>query len=124
MNSLSWLLYAADVFGSVNNSAGILVLVSAFVALVSAFVFLPMLDCGATDEQLGANRKILKTSIIVFLSMLCVKAIFPSENTIYAIAASEMGEKALATPTATKAMKALDHWLDKQIDDKPQDMAQ
>jgi len=121
MNSLSWLLYLADVFGSVNSTAGILVFVSGFVALVSAFAYLPLIDCDADDGAFSVNRKILKTAIVVFLSMLCVKAICPSENTVYAIAASEMGEKALATPTATKAMKALDHWLDKQIDDKPQD---
>lgn len=40
----------------------------------------------------------------------------PTRDTVLAIAASEMGERALQTPTAGKAFKALDSWLDKQID--------
>lgn len=46
--------------------------------------------------------------------------VVPSSDTVYAIAASEMGERVLSSPTAGKALKALDHWLDRQIDDEPQ----
>lgn len=44
----------------------------------------------------------------------------PSSKTIYAIAASEMGEEVLASPTADKAHKALDAWLDDQIKEHQQ----
>lgn len=39
----------------------------------------------------------------------------PQKNTVYAIAASEVGEEVLKSETADKAMTALNAWLDRQI---------
>lgn len=50
--------------------------------------------------------------MIVVLSL--TGAVLPSRDTMYAIAASQVGEQALKTPLAEKAEKALEAWLNKQ----------
>lgn len=88
-------------------------------------------DDGVTDDKLDQyiidaethrNKAVRGVKIRTFVA-LAVGAIFwttavalPAKDTVLAIAASEMGERALNTPTAGKAFKALDAWLDKQID--------
>jgi len=49
-------------------------------------------------------------SVVLFL----MAALIPSKETMYAIAASELGEKLLHTETVSKAQKALEAWLDSQ----------
>lgn len=52
------------------------------------------------------------TMFLYFASFLV-----PPQETFYAIAASEMGEEIVKSETAGKAMKALDAWLDRQIEE-------
>lgn len=83
----------------------------------------PPEDLDAYIDELKADTKKavfgvkLRTALGLIVGMLFwVGAVaLPSRETVLAIAASEMGERALQTPTATKAFKALDAWLDKQI---------
>ena len=120
MNNLSWLIYLGGVSGSL---AVILVLTAiTLVAITSVFVLY-----GATkkeyenqtdpewimghDLQAKALKKIFPWSLVC----LVLFAFMPSQNTVYAIAASELGEKALNTPIAAKTAKAIEAWLDKQI---------
>ncbi len=42
-------------------------------------------------------------------------ALMPGKDTVYAIAASQVGEQVLTTPLAAKAEKAIEGWLDKQV---------
>lgn len=66
-----------------------------------------------TGWQVGKGY--FKLGIIAALVIIPV----PSKDTIYAIAASEMGERALASPTGDRAVKALNAWLDRQIAREP-----
>ena len=111
MNTLSWLLYLANVVGSL----GILMSIGGFgllfFALISAFI-------STISEYDGPFNKppVWKPKIMIIGSiLLLVSSFIPSSNTVYAIAASEMGEQALNTTTATKTFKALDAWLDNQL---------
>ena len=49
------------------------------------------------------------------IALVVVSLAVPSKDTVYAIAASEVGEEIVKSETAGKAVKALNAWLDKQI---------
>lgn len=66
--------------------------------------------CAANGDTLPHWKALLCAG----MAMILVTAILPSKDTVYAIVASEYGEKLLHTQTAGKAEKALDAWLDKQ----------
>lgn len=114
MNQLSWLLYAADVVDSLNATAAIV-----FVSTVVATLFAAVLaSAHVVDHEEENSRRWAGIAKRCGLTALCIAlatAPIPSKDTIYAIAVSEMGEQALATPLAGKATKALEAWLGKQI---------
>lgn len=107
MNSLSWMIYAA---GAVGNLSQVAVLVAVFGSMLGGACF----AFGKAQEvpQLAMWGK--RTAIIALVAAII--AIFtPTSNTIYAIAASEMGEEVLISETGGKAVEALNAWLDRQI---------
>ena len=140
MNSLSWLLYLAGVSGNFTalfGWVGLLIIIGGVGMFYNSVAFKAdsqsdieprygMTEDGAYFKQRKADKEsALQTSkslgfwgkfcIITALVMWILGAALPSKETVYAIAASEMGEELLKTPTAAKATKALDAWLDKQI---------
>ena len=104
MNSLSWLLYLADVVSKLS----VISIVVTGISLTIVFIWFLV----PTDD--GEARTAAKFAIGALVAAV-IAALLPSKETVYAIAASEMGEELLKTPTAAKATKALDAWLDKQI---------
>lgn len=116
MNQLSWLLYFADVAGSLNFILSVITIVS-FIVVAICLVAVPMSEGHVLDDD---NRPkwlhiIRMFAIFWFLSFI-VGAIIPSKETVYAIAASEVGEQVITSPTGQKVAKALEAWLDRQID--------
>lgn len=103
MNSLSWLLYLADMASSLNTISVVVIGICLCIAFIWFF---------ATE---GEQAKTAGKFMIAALIAAVIAALLPSKETVYAIAASEMGEELLKTPTSAKATKALDAWLDKQI---------
>lgn len=140
MNSLSWLLYLAGVsenFGWLLFWLGFLVIIGGVVLYCFSF---SLKEAGrrelndyyyrdetsdkykqAVADKASAAKQGASVSVWGRTLMGCglaawfLAAAAPSKETVYAIAASEMGEELLKTPTATKAVKALDAWLDKQL---------
>jgi hypothetical protein len=107
MNKLSWLIYLADVAGDLKAlliAVSLLCGIGAFVAWLIAWF---------EEKPLGirSSRTLLLIGVTVALPAMFV----PRQTTMFAIAASEMGERAIQTPTGDKAIKALDAWLDRQI---------
>lgn len=124
MNSLSWLLYLADVFGDLEVVMWILAVplgAGGGIFLVATIISLAE---GDNEEIAKVMRRL--TGWIIFAFILCsvMIAVIPSKTTMYAVAASEMGEELMKTPTATKAVKALDAWLDKQIAETTKEASQ
>jgi hypothetical protein len=113
MNSLSWVLYLADIVGGLANGA-----IAVCIVLALAALMVPMIMDGYDEKE--ARNKVMKRLAIVFGICASIAVFVPSKNTIYAIAASEYGAEALKTPEATKARQALNAWLDKQIEQKPE----
>lgn len=130
MNNLSWLIYAADVADGIGTAHAIVLLGCILVSVAGVVVWFTN-DPGESvyswqDKDLTIASRHRARSIVeraakhvglTFFAALIVAVIVPSQTTIYAIAASEMGEEVLKSPAATKAMKALDAWLDRQIND-------
>lgn len=130
MNQLSQLLYFG---GVVHNIGTLLIFLGVFqAALAVAFwcLYSAKYEDGKNvwrykdgEEQI-ACRKRLQPSLWppVLLTPLCIiwftaAALCPSQETVYAIAASQMGEQVIKSPIGGKAEKALEAWLDKQIAD-------
>lgn len=127
MNNLSWLIYSAHVAGSLRN-----VLLITFIAffVISCVIFIqgsnfrddaPTRNYLCDDTWIKGVKLQVKAAKLFLLSLfICLvpRIIIPSEDTIYAIAASETGEQALKSPIATKIGKSLENWLDKQLSEE------
>jgi hypothetical protein len=129
MNELSWMLYLADVANSAGATfavAGFLIFLWASIVTICrlAYITAPSYTAGSKYEaewKSIADFWHTKTGSLprLFLSaflLLVVNVMTPSKETIYAIAASEVGENILTSGTVSKAHKALDKWLDKQLE--------
>lgn len=122
MNQLSWLLYLGNVVGNLGPlfgiSAFIIICVSIVVWILSAVAGDPYPN--ESELELRKSLKKYRVPLAVIGFVLAISAAFcPSSDTVYAIAASQVGESVLKTPTALKAEKAIDAWLDRQINTKP-----
>lgn len=119
MNTLSWLLYVADVvdsagwrFGEVTFFAGMLCLMSLF-GCILINNFYPRRDNIDDDgsryssENVAAQKnykivsKLCKTSTIVFVVFWLLGIVTPERETVLSIAASEAAEEVVTTPEAT-----------------------
>ena len=114
MNNLSWLLYAAEVSGNLQEMFQAFVVLS--VIGVAFWVFTSLMWKTDTPNENFAPfwRKIGYFFVSAALVSAVLSAVVPSKDTVYAIAASEMGEQAIQTPLAKKAFNALSAWLDRQ----------
>lgn len=118
MNSISWFLYIADVVG---NLRGLLVGVA--IACI-AFCVLCLIGQGIAEGELSENCpnmwkrwwQCAPTAVIFLLIAIFI----PSQNTLYAIAASEVGERVVKNEKvqdiASDATKALHQWIKRQIE--------
>lgn len=101
MNSLSWFLYLTDVVDSLGFwlrlAAGVLV-VSTVASVGLSWV---AADSGDTKIAKAALRYALRTGIVGFIFVLAA-TIVPGKQTLYMIAASEIGDRLSKTETATE----------------------
>ncbi len=111
MNQLSWLLYWGDVLGNLRVVLGIL----AVVACIAGFIIIVMYYDGDLYKDKKTKYQLAAQLIITSVICMIVASFAPSSTTIYAIAASEIGQCARQTPLAGKAEQALESWLTKQI---------
>jgi ABC-type transport system involved in cytochrome bd biosynthesis fused ATPase/permease subunit len=118
MNSLSWMIYVADVAGTVKTTCSVF-LIGTLVVFVVLIIFAPLI-ASMVEDFFDLVQKAVKPALITIAIVGVVNVVTPSTNTIYAIAASELGEEALKSSTATKAQQALDAWLEKQIEQPEQ----
>jgi hypothetical protein len=108
VNSTLWLLYLADVV------AGLQVVIGIGAGIALLYAGAARLFTAIDEEPCPAS---VKPAIMVGVVAALTCAIIPSQTTLYAIAAANLGEKALETPTGDKAIRALNAWLDRQIAD-------
>lgn len=121
MNELSWLIYAADVAGDANavcafifyGGCAALAIYSVFKGIAKAITY----EFGGDDPVTPSVAKVGKALLLPVVIAGAIGVIAPGRETLYAIAASEMGERVIESETAGKAVAALNVWLDRQISD-------
>jgi len=139
MNSLSWLLYWADVLPSLSSWLAFLsFLLFVIFALAIGLGYGMMSDAGEIQKKWDDERHemvkclvgetpLYKTgrSIRLFGFMFCplffvlwgASFLVPEKETFYLIAGSEAGERALQTPEFGKVRAVINKYLDDQLPD-------
>lgn len=119
MNKLSWLLYSADLFSSL---AVVLALSVLFTLIIVGCMVIIAAEMRDDDED--KPKAFNKAKKFLWLPVLCglAWALIPSKDTMYAIAASEIGEDIITevkgSEVYNKANAALNVWLDRQLGNK------
>lgn len=113
MNRLSWLIYLADVCNNLDWLFFLFMFIGVAGLIISVLVWMNDGNNEWKPEQ--RRRTIFHLFLPLAVTGSILGAIVPSDDTIYAIAASELGERVLNSQTGGKAVQALNHWLDKQM---------
>lgn len=115
MNSLSWFLYAAEVFDNLRSAAQITLVLSLMVGGLGLFFAPIILDILDSDW-----RPVLRSAVRWMVIGGIISAVFvivtPEKKTLYAIAASEYGEQIVKSEIGNDATKALQQWIKRQIE--------
>lgn len=107
MNSLSWFLYFADVSQKLLSAAGAVVFFGLVFAIFVTIFYL--------SEKKALKLAITLWSVTIFASLITI--VVPSKDTLYAIAASQLGEKVIESTIGQKTKQALELWIDNQINE-------
>lgn len=125
MNDLSWLLYLADVLPAFSGGVGVVGALISIAALIGLAVNIIMSIYGEGDASDAEEVKAMSQKLAFFrwlfpcaLLLSLSTNLVPSKETFYAIAVSEMGEELLKSPEIGKARKALNNWLDDQLEEQ------
>ena len=115
MNSLSWLIYASQVV------AGFRLLISVIAGIFTAFLVGSFISVPASEgETYDWVRRNIRWMVITPIAAWLLFIFVPSENTIFAVAASQVGERVVQDETvkgiANDATKALQQWIKRQIE--------
>lgn len=125
MNGLSWFLYAADMIESLGNKVSI-VLFMLIIGIVVAYLTAkanqswslihPDSD-GSKKEAALASTILTNISkyIKIFIFLLVVQVILPSERTMYLILGSESVELASMSETGKRVQDAINKKLDEYL---------
>lgn len=121
MNGLSWLLYFAEVSENFSGALGALSIVSAFVFVVCSFfhIIIPANDQSQNFYELAP--KYAKTAAAIFaLSLLGL--LFPSQNTVYLIIASESAEMVVTSESGQKMLGDIQQIVSLKLDTIAEDI--
>lgn len=120
MNNLSWFLYGVDVLTNLSSFLTTitftLMIVIVGMWIVSAFMAGDIRDEKKVDALFARVWKYTKIAATFLVLSIFLNGFIPEKNTLYAIAASQFGEKVSQTDVANDAIKALHAWIKKQID--------
>ena len=116
MTSLSWLLYFAEVSSNIGAFSSIMMLLSAIVTIILSLVIM----CNDTREMPDAfniNGPRIRNiaSIIFFISTLGL--LFPSQNTVYLIIASESANTVVTSETGQKMIGDIQNIVSLKLED-------
>lgn len=123
MNALSWLLY----FGNIAANFHVLFIICGIICLPVTAIYV-LVACASLDGPYVSDEhkksvwvKAKKSLRLVWLAFAfwLLAAFMPSQDTMYAVAASQVSEQLLHSKTANLAEQALDAWLQRQIHSAP-----
>jgi hypothetical protein len=102
MNGLSWLLYFAEVSENISTTLGAMAIITAIASIiVTLFVVIPDSHDKTNTWELQGPK--LQKGLIVMFFVSLLGLLFPSQNTVYLIMASESAQ-AVATSDAGQKM--------------------
>lgn len=126
MNSLSWLIYAAEVSPRIGTLAVLASVIFAIVGFIGLIVGLVHWDRGRnhTDDdwaQLLKLKALIRSSgrnlLLASPILMIFGLVLPSSTTIYMVAASEVGERVVTSPETVEAMNDLKAIIKKRLKD-------
>lgn len=116
MNTLSWLVYAAEISGNISAvlfvAAIMFIIVGGFAAAISGDRILFSEE--TRDSVRGCYRRWFPVAAVAIV----LAAFLPSKTTIYLIAASEIGETVVTSPDAIEMMTGLKAVIKKRLKDE------
>jgi len=122
MNSLSWLLYFAEVLPNVSGAIGILSSLFMVFWMAHGITAVSLSDWSfSTKKEKEVKDKIRDSAwntkhIVAAVSILLVTLLIPSTQTIYMIAGSEAAETAVTSDYGQEIMDDLKAILEIQLD--------
>ena len=120
MNTLSWLIYLADVSGDIDAVLWVVAILATVISVLAAFIGMVVaFDEEGKEVSKLAWRLFFTRSLPLALIFSILSGFVPAKETVYAIAASEVGEEVLDGTNG----RALNAWLDRQIAGEPAEEA-
>lgn len=119
MNSVSWFIYIAQVSSSLGVMfciLGTLLMVAVMGRFVFPYARNTMEFSKPGDGDYMPPRPIARGYMALSVIFMLAGNLMPEKNTMYAIAASQVGEQIVKTEIASDATKALHSWIKKQIE--------
>lgn len=121
MNSLSWLIYLAQVLTSFGYLGITLSVVSFIVSAIGFNMWLIGSSEDVADHLRPTGLRVVKIAAPLTVIFLIIGNLLPSKETLYAIAASQLGEQVVKSEIvqgmASDAQKALQQWIKRQIEE-------
>lgn len=111
MNTLSFMIYFAELSDGIKAFS-----ITAIIGLIFLLILLPMiLDIIKYDFDDIKPKVVIKWVFIslVFFSILSI--FMPSKDTVYLMAASEIGEDIIKSPEMNKILQLINEKLDEQL---------
>jgi hypothetical protein len=117
MNTLSILLYSADVVFTLNKLLWIILGVVFVITLFGTRYYFDQVNSREdTDDELKSIKKGGLISFKVILVSVFLLVFIPSKNTIYLIAASEVGEEVVESPVTQRLAIKIEKYLDNVLE--------
>ena len=118
MNSLSWLLYFADVLPNLAHTAGFVLFFGCFAFLISASGHTVASTAPDVPDNIKAFAgSFIKKSVLVLVLAAVPYLFIPSKETFYLIAGSEAGEYVVTTPEAKEILGDIKDVIKAQLED-------
>jgi len=120
MNSLSWLIYLADVAGSVGEFFTFISIMCGIVAIVSGVTILIASSNHEVEIAVSAKAR-MRLALSGMIATGLVAGLIPNKQTVLMIAASEIGERAMSSTQVAgvvdPSIDLLKTWIAKTTED-------
>lgn len=128
MNSLSWLIYFASLSDSASGFLSFLAGIGAVCVILGTILSVMWTDGGyggdrrikGYEDMRKRGQALIPRGLLTLVLCGSIAVILPSKNAVYAIAASEIGERVISDEAvrgiAADSTKALQSWIKKQIE--------
>lgn len=126
MNNLTLFLYLAEVIGNLRASLGIILFLIAVCSLPVTIGAFLIVENNSYDSEEEVERKYeirktiwkcIKVVAIVFPILVLIKTLLPSKETMYMMAASELGETVVTSPDAVQVYDKVKKIINQELDD-------